>query len=95
VKSWTIEIKEGDYERTWDFPNPNLGNDDSAQAFRKTNYVYTDTPNVNDFKDSKDSWKKYLDVENKYLQSTSYYRIHPAENKKSVQALDWKFFCGP
>ena len=54
-------------EKTWTNQNSSsLGTTVGAQALEKSNFVYTDTPSIEDFGGSTDSWTKNLKVENKF-----------------------------
>jgi len=94
--SWSVELASGNCKKTWPVPNSAiLGNDDNALEFQKTNYVYTDTPNINDFHGSTNSWERYLDVENKF--STGYkitgtLSIDTLDVTTDVQYKRWKIF---
>ena len=54
-------------QKTWTSQNSSaLGTSASAQAFENSNFVYTDTPSIEDFGGSTDSWTKQLAVQNKF-----------------------------
>lgn len=60
-------FQEGEHQKTWTGNNSGvLGSDANAAAFENTNFVHTDTPSIEDFNGSKDSWTKSLDNENKF-----------------------------
>ena len=54
-------------EKTWTNQNSSvLGTTVGAQALENSNFVYTDTPSIEDFGGSTDSWTRDLEVENKF-----------------------------
>lgn len=54
-------------ERTWSNQNSkSLGTTVGARALEDSNFVYTDTPSIEDFGGSTEPWTKNLDVENKF-----------------------------
>ena len=54
-------------EKTWTSQNSSaLGTSAGAQAFENSNFVYTDTPSIEDFGGSTDSWTRQLEVQNKF-----------------------------
>ena len=54
-------------EKIWTNQNSSsLGTTVGAQALENSNFVYTDTPSIEDFGGSTDSWTKNLKVENKF-----------------------------
>lgn len=54
-------------EKTWTNQNSSsLGTTVGAQALENSNFVYTDTPSIEDFGGTTDSWTKDLKVENKF-----------------------------
>lgn len=78
-----FEYESGSYSKSWGKQNsPALGNGPDAQDFETTNFVYTDTPSVDDFGGKTASWAKELFTENKF---SSGYKI---EGKIVLERLD-------
>lgn len=54
-------------EKTWTSQNSSaLGTSAGAQALENSNFVYTDTPGIDDFGGSTDSWTRQLEAQNKF-----------------------------
>lgn len=54
-------------EKIWTNQNSSaLGTTVGAQALENSNFVYTDTPSIEDFGGSTDPWTKNLEIENKF-----------------------------
>lgn len=64
-KSFTFQ--KGDYQKNWTKQNSaHLGSSAEATAFNESNFVYTDTPSLNDFGGGTAAWEKKLLTENKF-----------------------------
>lgn len=61
--------------------SPFLSNIAGAEIFEDSNFVYTDTPSLDDFSESDAPWSKTLDEENKYDES---YKIIGELNIKEI-----------
>lgn len=64
----TFHIDRGDGpDRTWKVQNSTiLGDGAEIQALESSNFVYTDSPSIDDFKGSTETWTKDLDKKEKY-----------------------------
>lgn len=67
VWSRDFEFSSGNYEKTWKSENSIvIGKSIGAQALEASNFVYNETPNIEDFKGSTSSWTINLKAENKF-----------------------------
>lgn len=65
--SYDFEFSSGAYEKTWSSRNSAvIGDGAGAQALEDSNFVYYNTPDIEDFNGSSDSWTRNLDMENKF-----------------------------
>lgn len=62
-----FERGDGDFKKDWSNHNSSaIGSGKGAQALSNSNFVYNDTPSIDDFNGSTESWKKELEVENSF-----------------------------
>lgn len=59
-------FQQGKHERDWTKSNSYAGSGADASAFYDSNFVYTDTPSLEDFNDKTAPWEKKLLTENKF-----------------------------
>lgn len=59
-------FQQGKHEKDWTRPNSFMGSGADASAFYDSNFVYTDTPSLDDFDGKAGSWEKKLLTENKF-----------------------------
>lgn len=60
-----FEIGNGSFESNWSNHNSSvIGSGEGAQALSNSNFVYDETPSIDDFNGSTDSWSKPLKVDN-------------------------------
>lgn len=59
-------FQQGKHEKDWTRPNSFAGSGADASAFYDSNFVYTDTPSLDDFNGKTGSWEKKLLTENKF-----------------------------
>ena len=64
-KSFTVW--SGNFEKNWSNQSSSvIGSGEGAQALYNSNFVYDDTPSIEDFGGSTDSWSKELKVDNSF-----------------------------
>jgi len=62
-----FEWGSGSFEKNWSNHSSSvIGSGEGAQALSKSNFVYDDTPSIEDFNGSTDSWNKKLEVDNSF-----------------------------
>lgn len=62
-----FEFGNGSFEKNWSNHNSSaIGSGKGAQALENSNFVYNDTPSIDDFKGSTDSWTKNLEIDNNF-----------------------------
>lgn len=62
-----FEFGNGSFEKNWSNHNSSaIGSGKGAQALENSNFVYNDTPSIDDFKGSTDSWTKNLEIDNSF-----------------------------
>ncbi len=62
-----FEIGNGSFKKNWSNHNSSaIGSGTGAQALANSNFVYNDTPSIDDFGGSTESWKKELEIDNNF-----------------------------
>lgn len=62
-----FELGNGSFEKNWTNHNSSvIGSGEGAQALEKSNFVYNDTPSIDDFNGSTESWSKGLEIDNSF-----------------------------
>lgn len=62
-----VEFGSGSFEKNYSNRNSSvIGSGEGAQALTNSNFVYNDTPSIEDFGGSTDSWDKKLEIENSF-----------------------------
>lgn len=62
-----FEIGSGSFEKNWSNHNSSvIGSGEGAQALANSNFVYDDTPSIDDFNGSTNSWSKNLEIDNSF-----------------------------
>lgn len=65
--SRSFEWGNGSFEKNWSNHSSSvIGSGEGAQALSNSNFVYNDTPSIDDFNGSTDSWSKGLEVDNSF-----------------------------
>lgn len=65
--SYPFEVGSGSFKKNWSNHNSSvIGSGEGAQALEKSNFVYDDTPSIDDFNGSTEPWSKELQIENKF-----------------------------
>lgn len=84
---------QGKHDRDWTRTNSYAGSGADASAFYDSNFVYTDTPSLEDFNGKTDPWEKKLLTENKF---SAGYKITGKLTIQDISATpDVKFFVPP
>lgn len=66
-KSRHFELGDGSFEKNWSNHNSSvIGSGEGAQALANSNFVYNDTPSIEDFNGSTDSWSKALEIDSRF-----------------------------
>ena len=62
-----FEFGSGSFEKNWSNHNSSvIGSGKGAQALGNSNFVYSDTPSIDDFKGSTEAWTKNLEIDNSF-----------------------------
>lgn len=62
-----FEIGSGSFEKNWSNHSSSvIGSGEGAQALAKSNFIYDDTPSIEDFGGTTDSWSKGLEIDNSF-----------------------------
>lgn len=86
-------FQQGKHERDWTRTNSYAGSGADASAFYDSNFVYTDTPSLEDFNGKTDPWEKKLLTENKF---SAGYKITGKLTIQDISAIpDVQFFVPP
>lgn len=89
----SFTVQKGNYEKTWKNPtSSHLGNSPEANAFSRSNFVYADTPSLEDFSGGTETWEKRLFTENKF---SAGYKITGKLTIQDISVIpDMQFFSG-
>ena len=62
-----FEVGSGSFEKNWSNHNSSvIGSGEGAQALENSNFVYNDTPSIDDFNGSTESWSRELEIDNSF-----------------------------
>lgn len=64
--SKSFKFGDGNFSQSWTNQNSPAVTGGAAKALENSNFVYTDTPSIDDFGGSTEPWTKNLEIENKF-----------------------------